>query len=221
MWAPIARTAARTPWATTVAPPPPARLPWRSGSTWLLAGFLGVQSALAYGYLAWLAPDMQSRGWPAGRTGALLSLLQFAEWALVLPTLADLSRKRDRRPALVGSVACTVLAATVLFAAPTAAPWAVTTVLGLGLGGGFSLALVLLADLARDAQASSRLAAMTFLICYSVAAAAPVLIGALPDATHGYAPAFGVLVIVACVELAMATRLRPSLRETVRCAALT
>jgi MFS transporter, CP family, cyanate transporter len=213
LWAPLARRSSRRRPATRTAA---GRLPWRSRSAWLLAGFLSVQSVLAYAYLAWLAPAYESRGWSAATTGALLGVLHLAQLvtALALPALADLSR--DRRPALVAAVTCTALGAGVLFAAPDAAPWAATIVLGLGLGGGFSLALVLLADFAASPAAAGRLAAMTFLVCYSTAAVAPVLVGALRDATGAYAAPFGLLAVLACGELAIATRLRPALRASVR-----
>jgi CP family cyanate transporter-like MFS transporter len=190
------------------------RLPWRSRSAWLLAGFLAVQSVLAYAYLAWLAPAFQSRGWSAGATGAL-QLAQLVT-ALVLPALADLSTSRNRRPALVGAVSCTVVGASVLCAAPDAAPWVATVVLGLGLGGGFSLALVVLADFAASGAAASRLAAMTFSVCYLVAAVAPVALGALREATGTYTVAFALLVALAGAELAIATRLRPALGGSIR-----
>jgi MFS transporter, CP family, cyanate transporter len=208
LWAPLAR---RRPAARTAA----GRLPWRSRSAWLLAGFLSVQSILAYAYLAWLAPAYESRGWSAATTGALLGVLHLAQLAtaLALPALADLSR--DRRPALVGAVTCTALGAAVLFAAPDVAPWGATIVLGLGLGGGFSLALVLLSDLAASPATAGRLAAMTFLVCYSAAAVAPVLVGALHDATGAYATPFGLLALLAGAELALATRFRPTLRGSV------
>ncbi len=213
IWAPLAlRSHRRRPAAGTTA----GRLPWRSRSAWLLAGFLSLQSILAYGYLAWLPAAYESRGWSEGTTGSLLGALHLAQLAtaLVLPALAD--RSGDRRPVLIGAVACSVLGAAVLFAAPDAAPWAATTVLGLGLGGGFALALVLLSDLAASPAAASHLAAMTFLVCYSAAAVAPVLVGALHDVTGGFAAPFGLLALLACAELAMATRLSPSLRGSVR-----
>jgi CP family cyanate transporter-like MFS transporter len=101
---------------------------------------------LAYGYLAWLAPAYEARGWSAASAGALLGVLHLGQLAtaLALPSLAD--RLRDRRPVLVGAVSCTVIGAVVLCAAPDLAPWAAATIVGFGLGGGFSLALVLLAD---------------------------------------------------------------------------
>src|SRR4051812_39244759 len=210
LWAPLARGTRRP------AGPAAGRLPWRSRGAWLLAGFLSAQSMLAYAYLAWLAPAYESRGWPTARTGALLGVLHLAQLAtaLALPPLADRAA-RDRRPVLLGAVTCTVAGAGVLFAAPGFAPWAATTVLGLGLGGGFSLALVIMADLAASPAAAARLAAMTFLLCYSAAALAPVAVGAIHDATGGYALPFGALTLVAGAELALATRLRPALRSTV------
>jgi CP family cyanate transporter-like MFS transporter len=212
VWAPMARRGDR-PHRSKLGSP--GRLPWRSRGAWLLAGFLSVQSMLAYAYLAWLAPAYTSRGWSATRSGALLAVLQLAQLvtALTLPALVD--RVRDRRPVLVGSVACTVLGAIVLFASPGSMPWVATTVLGFGLGGGFSLALVLLADLSASPQAARRLAAMTFLVCYLSASFAPALAGALHDATGGYGAPFGVLAVLACVELAIGSRFHPRLRGAV------
>ena len=206
LWAPLARRRR----ASTLA----ARLPWRSRGAWLLAALLSAQSFLAYAYLAWLAPAYEGRGWPAERAGALLAVLHIAQLvtALVLPALADLSR--DRRPALVGAVACTVVGAGMLCSG--ASPWAATIMLGLGLGGGFSLALVVMADLASTPAAAAGLAAMTFLVCYSTASLAPVLVGAARDATGGFALPFAALVLVGCAELAVATRLRPALNGSVR-----
>jgi CP family cyanate transporter-like MFS transporter len=212
LWAPLARRSGRR---RATAQTAAGRLPWGSRSAWLLAGFLSLQSMLAYAYLAWLAPAFESRGWSDASTGTLLGVLHLAQLvtALALPALADLSR--DRRPWLVAAVSCTVLGASVLFLAPEAAAWAATIVLGLGLGGGFALALVVLSDIAATPAAAARLGAMTFLICYSAAAAAPVVVGALIDAA-GYGLPFGLLALVACAELMLATRLRPALRGSVR-----
>jgi MFS transporter, CP family, cyanate transporter len=212
LWAPLAVRSSRR---RAVGRGAAGRLPWRSRSAWLLAGFLSLQSMLAYAYLGWLAPAYEARGWSEAATGTLLGVLHLAQLAtaLALPWLADLTR--DRRPWLAGAVSCSVLGAGVLFAAPEAAPWAATIVLGFGLGGGFALALLVLSDLAATPAAAARLGAMTFLVCYSAAATAPVIVGALHDATGAFALPFGLLALVACAELALATRLRPALRGSV------
>jgi CP family cyanate transporter-like MFS transporter len=191
------------------------RLPWRNRSAWLLAVFFGLQASLAYAFLGWLAPAYQARGWSPEAAGALLGGNNVAQLAaaLVLPALAD--RSTDRRPAMVGAVGCTVVGAVWLFALPGVLPWVASTVLGLGLGGGFSLALVVIVDYSANAMASGRLAAMVFLVGYTSAAVAPVVVGALRDATGGFTVPFALLAVMAVAELAMATRLGPRHRASV------
>jgi CP family cyanate transporter-like MFS transporter len=194
----------------------PGRLPWRARSAWLLAAFLSAQSALAYAYIGWLSPAYEARGWSAATAGLLLGALHLAQLvsALVLPVLAD--RSTDRRPPLVIAMAATVVAAVWLWALPDTLPWAATALLGLGLGGGFALGLVLIVDYAADPGAAGRLAAMVFLVCYATAALAPVVIGALRDVTGGFALPFGLLTVVAAIQLALGTRLGPAHRAQVR-----
>jgi CP family cyanate transporter-like MFS transporter len=190
----------------------PGRLPWGARGAWLLAAFLSTQSALAYAYIGWLAPAYEARGWSAGSAGLLLGALHLAQLvsSLVLPILAD--RSADRRPPLVIAVAGTVVASAWLWLLPDTVPWVATALLGLGLGGGFSLGLVLIVDYAAHPGASGRLAAMVFLVCYCAAALLPVVVGALRDATGGFTLPFALLVLVAAAQLALATRLGPAYR---------
>jgi MFS transporter, CP family, cyanate transporter len=193
----------------------PGRLPWGSRSAWLLAWFFSLQAALAYAFLGWLAPAYEARGWSATAAGGLLAVHNLAQLAsaLVLPALSD--QLTDRRPALVAAVGLTIAGCAWLFLLPEVLPWVAATVAGLGLGGGFSLALVLVVDFAGDPAASSRLVAMVFLVGYVVAAAAPVLVGALRDATDGFAVPFGLLTVMAVIQAAVGARLGPRHRGAV------
>ncbi len=184
-------------------------LPWRARGAWLLAGFFALQAALAYAYLAWLAPAYEARGWTATTAGILLGALNLAQLvaALALPVIAD--RSHDRRATLIFAVTLSVIGAVWLFALPRALPWLATAILGFGLGGAFTLTLVLLVDFAVDPAASGGLAAMVFLIGYCAAAISPVLVGALRDASGGYGMPFGILALVALAQLTMATLLGP------------
>jgi CP family cyanate transporter-like MFS transporter len=190
-------------------------LPWCSRAAWLLAAYMSAQSALAYAYIAWLPAAYEGRGWSPASTGALLGTMQLAQLitALALPVLAE--RSRDRRPAMLAAVICTVCGAVLLFAAPQLA-WPATVILGLGLGGGFTLGLVLMADLAGSPAGASRIAAMTFLIRYLTASTAPIVVGALHDLCGTFTVPFGVLVIIAAVQCGLATRLGPVTREAVQ-----
>jgi CP family cyanate transporter-like MFS transporter len=193
----------------------PGRLPWGSRGAWLLAGFMSAQASVAYAYMAWLSPAYEAHGWSPGKAGALLGVFNLVQFvtALVLPVLAD--RSADRRPALVLTVAFTVTGAVWLWALPHVLPWVAVCVVALGLGGGFSLGLVVLVDYASGPGASGRLAAMVFLVCYSAAAVTPVVVGALRDATGGFALPFGLLTVIAAAQLTLGTRLGPAHRATV------
>ncbi len=196
------------------APVGPARpatsgLPWRAPAAWLLGAFFALQSTLGYAYLAWLPAAYEARGWSRAAAGGLVGVLHLAQLAtaVTLPVLAH--RSRDRRPALLGAVSLTVLATAWLVALPGELPWVATAIAGLGIGGGFSLTLLLIVDYAADADASSGLAAMTFMLGYAVAALAPLAVGALHDRFGGFGVPFAALALVALMQLAMATRLAP------------
>jgi MFS transporter, CP family, cyanate transporter len=130
----------------------------------------------------------------------------------VMPVLAG--RLSDPRPAVVSAVAATALGCAWLLAIPDVLPWAAVAVAGVGLGGGFSLALVLVADFAAHPLAAGRLAAFVFLVGYTVAAIAPVLIGAMRDVTGGFTAAFGLLTAMAVLQLWVGRRLGPERRAS-------
>jgi CP family cyanate transporter-like MFS transporter len=193
----------------------PGGLPWRSRSAWLLGAFFSLQAALAYAVLGWLAPAYEARGWSPAAAGGLLAVNNLAQLAtaLVLPALSD--RLSERRPVLLAAGLATVFGCAWLLVLPDKLPWLASTVVGLGLGGGFTLALVLMADYAAHPAASSRLAAMVFLVGYTTAAVAPVAVGALRDATGGFRAPFALLTIMAVMQAAFGTRLGPERRATV------
>jgi CP family cyanate transporter-like MFS transporter len=191
------------------------RLPWRCAPAWLLAGFFSLQAAVAYAVMGWLAPAYEARGWSAATAGLLVAVNMLAQLAsaLVLPALTD--RLADRRPVIVGAAALTVAGCAWLLVLPDLWPWMATIVLGLGLGGGFSLAMVLVVDYAADPAASGRLVALVFLVGYAVAALAPVVVGELRDRSGGFTVPFAVLTAMAAAQAAIGTRLGPQHRGAV------
>jgi CP family cyanate transporter-like MFS transporter len=189
-----------------------ARLPWRSGRAWSVALFFGAESCLFFSSLTWLAPLYIDRGLDEGHTGLLLAVFALVRVpsAFVFPALAD--RSGDRRPWL----ALTLTLATFGFCAAGLvplvtpwAPWAWVVVLGLGVGGLFPLALTLPLDYSADADEAGRLTAMTFFVGYIVAAVGPVAVGALRDATGGYAVPFVALAALSVAMLVSSFQFRP------------
>lgn len=185
------------------------RLPWRSRTAWLAATYLSANSLLFYSMLTWLAPAYEDRGWSSASAGLLLSLFGLLQLVagLVVPALSD--RMPDHRPLFAVILASVPLALLAVLLAPTWTALLSVAVLGFGLGGGFTMGLVLLADYAPDPDASARLSAMAFLVSYTVASMGPLAVGALRDASDGFGLPFAILLAVSAAVLALVPRLRP------------
>jgi CP family cyanate transporter-like MFS transporter len=198
-----------------------ARMPWRSGAAWLGTAFMGAQSLLFYGALAWLAAAYIDRGMTAHEAGLLLAVFTAAQMvsAFGMPALAH--RYGDPRPVTAVSVGATTLALFLVALAPepvAAAPWLWATLLGLGMGGNLALALMILTQLAPTPRQASAYTGMAFFVGYLLAAIGPVALGTLTDATGGYRVPFLALAVfavaTAVVGVAAAARVVPA-REPV------
>ncbi len=206
VWLPVARGStvapAHEPVSQAAAGVAVSGSPWRSRTAWLATAFMGGQSLLYYGALAWLAARYTSLGMPATQAGLLLGVFSATQLvsALGLPALAH--RGGDSRPWIVVSVAASTVALALVALAPTAAPWGWAALLGLGMGGHFALALTVLADISPTPADAAAVSGMAFFVGYLVAAAGPVAAGALRDLTGGYVAPFLALTVIGVVTLA-------------------
>ena len=186
-----------------------APLPYRSRTTWLVAGYLALQSVTFYSQIAWIPPSYESHGWSARDAGLLLSLWSIGQLAtgVTAPALAD--RVRDHRPLMAVAVSCNITGLAGIAMAPEAAPVLWVLLLAFGQGGGFALGLVKLVDYAPTPAASARLSALVFLVSYSTASLGPLLFGAVHDATDSFGLPYAGLLVIATAQLALVPRLRP------------
>jgi len=184
-------------------------LPWRSGTAWLVTGFVTGNSVLFFGLLAWVSPALVDHGWTAARAGVALAAFTLTQLvaALALPAVGD--RLRDRRGLFGLTLAAAAAGIVLLAVAPMAAPWLAVCLAGFGLGGGFSLCLLLLVDYAPTPATSAGASAMVFLVSYVTAAATPTVLGALRQATGSFTVAFSALLVVVAAQAVIAARLGP------------
>lgn len=208
-WLPVTRGMRHARAARPASAVAPGRSPWRSGVAWRAAGYVGGQSLLFYGTLAWLPAVYVDLGWSAARAGLLLGLFMATQVvsSLALPLLSG--RTGNRRPWILGCLVTTLVGLVVLATAPDASPWVLAGVLGFTIGGQFALGLVLLVELAPDPRAAGRLSGMVLCVGYVVAASGPLLMGALIDATGAFTVAFLALASVCLPTLAAGVSLRP------------
>ena len=191
LWLPQARRAAHVPRAT-----PAVQGLWRDPLAWQVTLFMGLQSAMAYCILGWLAPIMRARGMSATSAGLVVSVTVMAQMVgcLAVPPLA--ARLRDQRGVGAALAGLAVAAMLGLMFAPLSAAWAWAVLQGFGQGGLFAAALLFIILRAPNPHTTAQLSAMAQGVGYVLAAFGPLLVGVLHDATGSFnatAPLFMLL----------------------------
>ncbi|MFC6153510.1 MFS transporter [Nocardioides yefusunii] len=171
---------------------------------WALAGFFGVQSAIAYSMFGWFAQMWRDTGYSATYAGVLVGLIAAAgiPCSLVLPTL--LARVKDQRVLMMGVIACYPIAFAGLLALP--GQYGVLWALLLGVGGTtFPLILVLVSMRARTAPGTAALSGFTQSVGYLIATPGPLVLGLIHNHAGGWvAPIWFLLgLLVPLVALAL------------------
>jgi CP family cyanate transporter-like MFS transporter len=176
-----------------------------AGGSWVLlrqplarqvTTYLGLQSVQFYSVAAWLPTLLADAGVPVGEGGVLLGASNVigAAAALVAPSLAG--RMRTQRPLVLGVGAAYALGLTGLAVAPGTGTLVWVALFGIAQGAGFALALTLIVLRSPTPLVAARLGGVAQCLGYLVAAAGPLLLGALHDLTGGWEWPAGVLVAV-------------------------
>jgi CP family cyanate transporter-like MFS transporter len=186
--------------------PPAARLPvaavLRDRVAVAVTVFFGLQSLAFYVMLTWLADVLEDdAGTSAVTAGALVAAAAAfgAPCALVVPPLA--ARQRSQVAWVVGATALSTAGILGLLVAPTAAPAVWAVLWGLGTGTAFPLALTLVLVRTRDVAQTGRLSAAAQSVGYLLAAAGPLAVGLLHDATGGWRAGLAVLLVLQALQL--------------------
>jgi CP family cyanate transporter-like MFS transporter len=182
----------------------------RKRRAWTLAVYFGLINCTYTTMVAWLPPFYQQHGMSATRSGALLAALTACQVvaALTLPWLAR--RRVDRRRWLTLALAATLGGLVGLALAPVTAAWAWIGAIGFGLGGTFSLGLVLALDHHTHPRHAAALAAFMQGVGFCIAALAPFVAGAVLDLTGSFTPSWIGLIGLNVALIALTWRFDPA-----------
>ncbi len=185
-------------------------LPWRSMTAWHITAVSAGNSALYYCELAWIAPLLnQSAACSETQAGALLTAMISIQVIAMIAVPALLGERVDRRVGLAITTVLTALGFLGLALDPGTATWLWIVLIGVGHGGLFPLVLALPVATARDAEHAGRISGMAFFVGYGCAAAGPLLVGALRDASGDFELAFTLLAAAATLMLVPILLLSP------------
>jgi MFS transporter, CP family, cyanate transporter len=162
----------------------------RQPRTWLLIGCFGIING-GYGLvIAWLAPAYLALGWNAEQSGTLVAWLALAQTlsGLGLPLLA--AHRLDRRPWMGLAVLMQIVGFSGLWLAPTLAPLLWCLLCGAGLGGSFSLIMVIALDHLPDPRRAGTLSSLMQGVGFMLAATGPWVAARLHEETGNFGAAW-------------------------------
>lgn len=159
---------------------------WHDKLAWQVMGFMGLQSALAYVVLGWLAPLLRERGLDGAEAGYVVAVSILVQLGTCLITPSVAARCRDQRALAVGLAVVTCVAMLAFIFAPLQGRWMWAVLLGLGQGGSFALALTLIVLRSPNASVTAQLSAMAQGGGYILASAGPLLAGLLRGWTGSF-----------------------------------
>jgi CP family cyanate transporter-like MFS transporter len=168
----------------------------RNRLAWEVTLFFALQSGGFYATLAWLPSIFRSHGASDAHAGLLLSLTIVVGviTALTVPVLA--TRSRDQRLLVTVAAGLTAAGFAGILLAPMSAPYLWSVLLGLGENASFPLALMLIVLRGGSVQATEGLSTLSQSLGYVLAAAFPLVVGALHGATGSWTPSLILLLVL-------------------------
>ncbi|GAA1949100.1 MFS transporter [Amycolatopsis minnesotensis] len=175
-----------------------ARTPWKSWLAWQVSFFMGLQSLAFYTAIAWLPSILGGQGMSTTAAGWMLFYYQVVSLVtgMVLPLLTR--GRHDQRFTAAAAAAIVAASFAILLLLPGFAVVA-CTLLGVGSGVCLVLALSFQSQRASGPSETTALAGMAQSIGYLVAAAGPLLLGVLHEATGSWTGALVLLIALSTV----------------------
>ena len=171
------------------------RSPWRSALGWQVTAFMGMQSVGFYVFITWLPSIETAAGVDPGEAGLHQLFLNGFGIVGSIGCSFLIPRFRDQRLLAMVAPALIVVSATGILLAPhLSGVWTSLT----GVAGGASIVLALSFFGLRTSHHSqaAALSGMAQTVGYSFAAAGPIAVGALHDATGSWTPALVVVIVL-------------------------
>jgi CP family cyanate transporter-like MFS transporter len=168
---------------------------------WEVTLFMGLQSLLFYAALAWLPSILRDSGYSAEAAGGLLALYAIGgvPASLLVPVLAARMATQRGLAALAVSAMASGIAG-LLLGPEAAVVW--VALLAVAQGGSLGLALTLIVLRSPDPRRAAELSGMAQTIGYGLAAAGPLVVGLLRDASGDWTVPLAVLLALTVPLLA-------------------
>ncbi|HEF5874956.1 TPA: MFS transporter [Burkholderia cenocepacia] len=179
VWAPRRHAHRNEAVARSARPAQPTNV-WRSSLAWQVTLFMGFNAMIFYIAVSWLPTILIDQGLPPAEAGSMHGVLQLATAIPGLILAPVIRRMPDQRPAAVSvSLISAASLLGLIYLPGLAVVWA--ALLGFGSGASMILGLTFVGLRTRSAEGAGALSGMAQCIGYLMAAAGPMVVGAIHD----------------------------------------
>ncbi len=166
---------------------------------WKVTLFMGLQSSMAYSFFAWYPSFLIDFGFERIFVSRIMLMTQciIVPLSLIIPLWLSSLRQKQRNIFIV--VICMLYAIGYILLLLSHAMWLVifaSILLGIPIGGVFSIALLFISNKSDNVFIATKLSAMSQGIGYLMAAACPWMIGKFYDFYHNFTYAITTLIIL-------------------------
>ena len=177
----------------------PLRQLTRSKLAWAMAALFGLQSMGAYVIMGWLPTILSDAGMSPGRAGVVLSTIFFINIPINYAVPHIGARMKDQRPLLTGLTLASLVGFIGLIIAPGSLAWVWAIFFGFGMAT-FPLVLALFPVRGGTAHGTAALSTFGQSFGYLLAAAVPITVGLLHDATGSWTGPLLLLVVATVLQ---------------------
>lgn len=214
VWIPIIKKSKQTQEAIEKSVSQKSRLPWRNRYVWLLMVMFGLQSGVYYSLATWLAPKVQDIGYSdayAATTVTIFSVMQMI-CSFIIPILINNSVKR--KPWILLCALSSFIGILLLIGGIS--PILCATLMGIGAGGLFPLAMILPLDATATPKEASEWTAIIQFGGYIISGIIPMLVGVIKDITNTFDVALFALLFILIVIMLLTSKVKTKIESTIR-----
>ncbi|RDU67139.1 MFS transporter [Helicobacter didelphidarum] len=158
-------------------------------NAWKITLFMGFQSFMFYGVIAWLPKIIEEKGYGIDFATTITLITQFIALptSLIVPVI--LASLRNKYKSLCMFIICSLYGVgmlLILFFSQDSVLYCAAVILGIPMGSVFTIALLFITQKSSSAFIALKLSAMAQGCGYLIASVSPLLIGKLHDIFHGF-----------------------------------
>lgn len=176
---------------------------WRQRTTWLMTGYMGIQSLLFYTVLTWIPQMLIDHGISQNVSSVLLGIMQLAAvpMSYLIPIMAGKREKQTPLMLMTAGLFLVGLGSLMIPSTSTALGVLSCVLLGFATNSGFNMSMILFSLKSRNLSETVAVSGMAQSMGYLIAAVGPLAAGMIYSQLEDWHLIIALLIVLAMVMM--------------------